>query len=260
MDQYISVNGRIWILWRGNNQVTIVDSMDQCISVKVYESNKEFFISVVYGPNDALNRSRLWQHLSVIGDGAWFLAGDFNVLLKLEECSRFNGNQTCSALMTEFGDCLKGLGVFDHPFIGPTFTWVNNQDASLQCRKLDRMLINNEWNVQFSDSVVEFMSPGVSDYCAIMVRRVENMEQPVKPFKFFNFWTSHSEFMEIVRASWQEIEEGNPMQVLHRKLKRLKFKLKEFNNLHFSNISGSGGFEEAAGKCTKFFVEFSEGR
>ena len=43
--------------------------------------------------------------------------------------------------------------------------------------------------------------------------------------------------MSIVEESWNEPMRGNPMGLLHQKLKRLKLCLKQFNRVHFSNIS-----------------------
>lgn len=73
----------------------------------------------------------------------------------------------------------------DHPFIGPTFTWTNNQGSTFQARKLDRILVNDEWNVLFPGSVVEFKPPGVSDHCLCLLQRFDVDRQPKKHFKFF---------------------------------------------------------------------------
>ncbi|XVE89157.1 hypothetical protein DITRI_Ditri19aG0128200 [Diplodiscus trichospermus] len=63
------------------------------------------------------------------------------------------------------------------------------------------------------------------------------MSSPPKPFKFFNFWSKHPSFLQVVEDSWLLPVEGNPMEKLHLKLKRLKPILKEFNFKHFGGIS-----------------------
>ncbi|XP_039066047.1 uncharacterized protein LOC120211619 [Hibiscus syriacus] len=103
--------------------------------------------------------------------------------------------------MEEFKDCLEDLEVQDHPFVGPLFTWSNKQDDSYLARKLDRILTNSQWLLDFPDSYVEFKAPGVSDHCPGLI------------------WTQ------------------NEAQILFNKMKRLKPILKELNRNLFSDIS-----------------------
>ena len=60
---------------------------------------------------------------------------------------------------------------------------------------------------------------------------------PLKLFKFFNFWTIHHKFQTIVEKSWIKPMNGVPMVLLHKKLKRLKQCLREFNKKDFADIS-----------------------
>lgn len=53
----------------------------------------------------------------------------------------------------------------------------------------------------------------MSDHCAIVVKRVEIKEQLIKPFKFFNFWNTHTKIINVVICSWQEMESGNPIKI-----------------------------------------------
>lgn len=95
---------------------------------------------------------------------------------------------------------------------------------------------NGEWNMIFPGSVVEFQSPGVANHCLSLLQGSDVVQQPRKPFKFFNFWFQHLEFLDKVKEGWQAEVRGNPMQVLHKKLKLLKPLLREFNKKHFPNI------------------------
>ncbi|KAK4382375.1 hypothetical protein Sango_2877800 [Sesamum angolense] len=58
-----------------------------------------------------------------------------------------------------------------------------------------------------------------------------------KPFRFFNMWADHRDFMATVENGWNLNVEGTTQFCLCRKLKALKGHLKAFNNLHFSHIS-----------------------
>ncbi|KAE8705789.1 hypothetical protein F3Y22_tig00110418pilonHSYRG00293 [Hibiscus syriacus] len=58
-----------------------------------------------------------------------------------------------------------------------------------------------------------------------------------KPFKFFNCWTLHQNFLNIVSHSWHQASQGNPLKKLFLKLRRLKVSLKNLNKNYFSDIS-----------------------
>lgn len=68
--------------------------------------------------------------------------------------------------------------------------------------------------------------------------KVADLPQSRKPFRFFNFWADHPSFLPLVQEVWREEVRGSPMFQLCTKLKSLKRKLKELNNLHFSDIQG----------------------
>ncbi|XP_039057772.1 uncharacterized protein LOC120201183 [Hibiscus syriacus] len=81
------------------------------------------------------------------------------------------------------------------------------------------------------------MAPGTSDHCMALVNLSKeiHVNRP-KPFKFFNCWTLHPNFLDTVSQSWNLEIEGNPMKILFTKLKRLKTSLKLLNNDCFSDI------------------------
>ncbi|XP_039029206.1 uncharacterized protein LOC120163306 [Hibiscus syriacus] len=139
--------------------------------------------------------------------------------------------------MKDFQELIHELELLDHPFFGPTFTWSNKQKELFLVRKLDRVLINSYWATSFPLSFVEFLAPGLSDHCMVIVNLVKESPFNIpKPFKFFNFWSTHPSFLNVVRNSWLHNASGNPISVLFSKLKRLKTSLKEFNNENFKNL------------------------
>ena len=234
-------NGRIWCLWNSLLQVELIDSMDQSITCGVTYGDKKFYFSAVYGSNEGIERRRLWMHLaslrSSIAHNPWMLAGDFNIIMHPSESSNFNGSQGANVNMKEFMDTVNDLAVFDHAFIGPLFTWSNHQDDTFLARKLDRVLINDDWHIIHAHSTVEFLTPEVLDHCPAFIKLENEQYSYPKPFRFFNYWVKHQEFQKTVAASWTEPMKGSPMVVLHRKLKRLKQCLKTFNRNFYSDIS-----------------------
>jgi hypothetical protein len=104
-------------------------------------------------------------------------------------------------------------------------------------RKLDRVLVNEKWNLTFPLSEARFLSSGMSDHSPMVVKVARNDQNIKKPFRFFDMWMDHEEFMPVVKKVWDQNLGGCPMYQLCCKLRKLKQELKLFNMTHFSNIS-----------------------
>ncbi|XP_038994730.1 uncharacterized protein LOC120118853 [Hibiscus syriacus] len=132
--------------------------------------------------------------------------------------------------MINFQEIYHDLHLLDHPFFGLTYSWSNKQKENFLSRKLDRVLINPHWPEYFPHSFVEFLSLGPCDHCMASVPlHKEVQSNRTKPFKFFNCWTLHPNFINIVSHSWSIPIQENPMKKLFLKLKRL-------NNDYYSDI------------------------
>ena len=57
---------------------------------------------------------------------------------------------------------------------------------------------------------MEFLSPEVSDDFPSLI----HLEQAAQPFKIFNYWTKHKDFIQIVEQSWKVPAYGSPMSRL----------------------------------------------
>ncbi|XP_038996334.1 uncharacterized protein LOC120120892 [Hibiscus syriacus] len=238
-----AVNGRIWLLWKIGIDLTHCYSIDQSITVKCLSNNTYFIITAIYGSNSGSQRRSLWQHLkfldSMYGSQPWILGGDFNTYLHHKESSdSLLLGPYSTTDMIDFQEIVQDLSLQDHPFFGPTFSWSNKQKETYLARKLDRLLINPPWASSFQGSFVEFLAPGPSDHSMAMVwTSKETQTNRPKPFKFFNFWTKHPNYLEVVQSSWQLPIHGNPLQKLFLKLKRLKPCLNKLNKDNYNDIS-----------------------
>ncbi|KAE8701841.1 hypothetical protein F3Y22_tig00110505pilonHSYRG00328 [Hibiscus syriacus] len=168
---------------------------------------KDVWIIAVYGSNKGCARRKLWHQLrsveSVVDILPWLIGGDFNVNLNSAESSVPVGVGV-NADIHDFQSCVEDLCLFDHLFTHPLFTWLNKQQVSYLAHKLDRVLVNSNWIGAFPDSVVEFQALGDLDHCPALVwLHKEALVARPKPFKFFNFWMLHLEFMFVVEESWQ---------------------------------------------------------
>lgn len=78
-------------------------------------------------PNRSM-RHQSWElicRLKPMYDLPWIIGGAFNEIIHLSE--KNGGLNRCSYSMNLFGEVLNQCGLIDLGYIGPSFTWSNNQ-------------------------------------------------------------------------------------------------------------------------------------
>jgi hypothetical protein len=58
------------------------------------------------------------------------------------------------------------------------------------------VLSNLKWMQAFADTAIEFLEGGISNHSLALVFVGKYKSFGPKPFKFFNFWVEHKEFLE----------------------------------------------------------------
>lgn len=118
------------------------------------------------------------------------------------------------------------------------FTWNNKRGGEAQvASKLDRFLLSEELmltNREITASVLPF---GGSDHWPIQLE-IKGIDSPRnRPFRFENIWLSHQNFISNIEKWWSEDLQiqGTIMFLLHKRLKHIKLRLKEWNK-EFGNI------------------------
>jgi hypothetical protein len=112
----------------------------------------------------------------------WILCGDFNVVRQLSEKW---GVDSLNAYELEFDNCLNSLEVTDLNFSGCLFTWNNKSEGSrFIARKLDRVLVNEDWLCNFGRTCVDFSSGGISDHSLAFISVGTMVSFGTKPFNF----------------------------------------------------------------------------
>ncbi|KAK3189472.1 hypothetical protein Dsin_029033 [Dipteronia sinensis] len=158
----------------------------------------------------------------------WIVLSDFNVSRSVGEsiggCSRISG------AMEEFNDCLQSLELDDLRFSGFLHTWCNKRSNGCISKKLDRVLVNNDWLVKFENSEAIFLPPGISDHSPSVVKLGLQDIKKNRPFKIFNFLTDRADFLPLVDRCWWEQVHGTMQYKLCSKLRNLKKVLKTLNN------------------------------
>ena len=97
----------------------------------------------MYGLNDAKDKDELWKTIIKISGairGAWFIGGDFNNVLHMNERG---GSAITLEEIAGFRNCVIDSGLEDHKSSGPFFTWSNKQEGEDRVfSKIDRVLAN----------------------------------------------------------------------------------------------------------------------
>ncbi|XP_015169026.1 uncharacterized protein [Solanum tuberosum] len=145
--------------------------------------------------------------------------GDFNVIAKVEE--KLGGTPYRLEKSFDFLNFMEDTGVQDAGFVGNIYTWCNNRGApDTIWKRLDRMLYNSEWFVLFNRTTVTHLAISGSDHAPLLIQFTNTEKVFTKYFKFLNAWTDHPQFLEVMGKIWSFECQGNPMWILHQKLKR----------------------------------------
>ncbi|XP_074313912.1 uncharacterized protein LOC141649113 [Silene latifolia] len=196
--------GRIWLIWNPNYfEVDVCDITVQCIHTKVRDKIRKnsFWFTVVYGLNQAADREDLWSRL---------------------RCYQ-RVVQDCQL------DDLSARGAF--------YTWSNkHEDGEKIYSRIDRVLINDDWAIMFSDSYVHFLPEGMFDHCPCLINFDGSVQRKGAPFKYFNMWSMAPDYPDIVKKGWNLVCHGTAMFKVVTKLKGLKYQLKKLDKDQFGDI------------------------
>ena len=199
------------------------------------EDNIAWCFTGVYGPTRTQDREDFWVELGAIRGlwgGSWCVAGDFNAIRFLEECSK--GGSLNSA-MRRFSEVLEDLELRDLPLQGGIFTWSGGRNNQIKSR-LDRFLISEEWEVLFSGSVQSLLPRPTLDHHPILLDG-GGMRRGPTPFRLKNMWLKEEGFLSILQDWWVGWSfQGSVSFILMEKLKALKPVLKFWNCEIFGNV------------------------
>ncbi|KAL2923502.1 Microtubule-associated tumor suppressor candidate 2 [Bienertia sinuspersici] len=122
--------------------------------------------------------------------------------------------------------CMHGCGLEDMKASGRFYTWSNKQEGVNRVfSKIDRAMCNGEWCLQFPTTEAMFLPENTFDHTPIVIK-VFPSPKGKKPFRFYNYWTQHHDFMDTVQQVWATEIRGCHMFQIMQKLKLLKGKLR----------------------------------
>ncbi|XP_059277625.1 uncharacterized protein LOC132031709 [Lycium ferocissimum] len=211
-----NLNNKIWLFWDSALTVHIIDNAQQHTTchISYSQSSTNFYLTCVYAECTIALRKPLWEELQVLSTklkGPWGVIGDFNVITSPEE---------------------KHGG-----FHGAHYTWCNNWGHPRTIwKRLDRLLINEEWFDLFNDTKVTHLSRTGSDHAPLLVNIEKVRVDTVKYFKFLNIWCNHKDFIDIVKDAWTINIQGSAIWKLHNKMKAVATKLSTWSRETFGDI------------------------
>lgn len=235
---YSNSNSQIWIFWDDFLDCRVVEENEQQVTCIINWMGISILVSSVYAKCDAALREKLWDSLRDTADKynlPWYIAGDFNCIVDLSE--KKGGRPHIMSKSLPFLQCIMDCELLDPGYSGSTFTWCNGWCPERRVwKRLDRVLVNHEWmNLFDSTSVNHLISTG-SDHSPLFVIAKSTQREPIKYFKFLDFWTDEPNFKEVVEQAWNMDVQGSPMWRFHLKLKNTCKKLSEWSRNSVGNI------------------------
>ncbi|KAJ9675680.1 hypothetical protein PVL29_024549 [Vitis rotundifolia] len=215
-------SGEIMIIWdskKMSSEEVVIGSFS--VSVKfLLDGCGPLWLSAIYGPNSPLLRKDFWVELLDI--------------FRRRRSEKLGGSSFTSS-MRDFDGFIRDCELLDLPLRNAPFTWSNMQESPV-CKRLDRFLYSNEWELFFPQSLQEVLPKWTSDHWPIVLDTNPFKWGPT-PFRFENMWLQHPSFKECLSSWWREFE-GNGWEghKFMRKLQFIKAKLKYWNKNTFGML------------------------
>ncbi|XP_022545617.1 uncharacterized protein LOC106417265 [Brassica napus] len=228
-------SGGLWLLWRSEiGELEVVKSSDQFIYARVGNETEAINLIVVYAAPTPIHRRGLWAELGEVihnAVGPVFIGGDFNTIVRLDERSGGNGRLSEDSLA--FGDWINDLSLIDMGFSGNQFTWKRGKtESTFVAKRLDRILCCPQARLKWQEARVSHLPFLASDHAPLYLQITPETQGNAcrRPFRFEAAWLKHSEFQDMLTASWdREIGTREPLE-------RLGVKLRKWNKEVFGSV------------------------
>ncbi|XP_059295549.1 uncharacterized protein LOC132048883 [Lycium ferocissimum] len=213
---------------------------DQQLTLKLYHQDlsTDFIATFLYAKCVASERLELWDslyHLESSMELPWMVGGDFNIILSEKE--KLGGLPVTWNESEDFAFCIKSCELFDVGFKGSLFTWWNGRSAA-DCifKRVDRVVVNQQFQNLFANIEVEHLSRTGSDHTPLLLSCGDEIVTFTRPFRFLNFWINHDSFKELITQNWSTEGTGSPYLKFKLKLKKLKRVLSQWSRDTFGDI------------------------
>lgn len=155
----------------------------------------------------------------------WLLGGDFNLIRQPENKNKLGGDLS---KINMFNKTISDLDLVEIPFNGRSYTWSNMQDDPLLV-KLDWIFTSSTWTLSYPATYVQPLSKPDSDHIPYVLHIGSSIPKS-NLFRFENYWTGHSNFLNTVDLHWYNSAIfANAAKNLSSKLKQVRAGLKKWS-------------------------------
>ncbi|KAL0392714.1 UNVERIFIED_CONTAM: hypothetical protein Sradi_2494200 [Sesamum radiatum] len=258
--------------WKDDElDVDVLTVHEQVIHCRVFtrQIHTAVMVSVVYGVNDLGVRKDLYRTLSHIADSIdvepWLALGDFNAVANISEVC--GGSWDIRSVIEDFQGFLIDTSLITLPMQGALFTWHNCSDTSRSLwKRLDRMLVNDQWLDRWSSAFYISLTPRTSDHSPLIFKRnlLDNHLVTSPPCTLLPTGIYEGSQVRVDYASTESrdpmAEGGRSIPVTKEDIKLVTFDIIEDKSLGSDNYS-SGFYkviwpviaEEVTGAIMEFF-------
>jgi hypothetical protein len=202
-----------------NFDIIKVTEHEFAVEAEVWDKKTKMSLRLItiYGPTHEERREQFLRELSTIcakNELPMIVGGDFNIL-------RYSNEKNKTFYANRFSDMFNREIALN----GGRFTWSNNHaDPTLE--KLDRVLMNDKWEVAFP--LTNLKKPRLmSDHNPLLLCTEQKINKKAKHFCFETSWTKHEELLPKIKEIWgKTVSTKNATEKWYIKLGRIKKFLK----------------------------------
>jgi exonuclease III len=230
------------------------------VSMQIIGNTEVILCTNVYGPQVSEEKRKMIRDLEDLKTRSsnlqWILAGDFNIITSLAE--KKGGTRRLDRDAEDFSMFIDTTEMVDIKTNNGQFTWNNKRMNQYQvATRLDRFLVSESIIMQGITLECNILPWGGSDHWPVQLEAGFQTTPKNRPFRFEKFWIEHPTFKEKIKQWWREEqpEQGTRMFKLYKKLKYIKYKLKEWNKEIFGNINqGKKNIEDKMRKLQEICI------
>lgn len=132
----------------------------------------------------------------------------------------------------DFVEYMEKIGVTKLSFSSSFYTWSNSsQGNAKKWSRLDGTLVNLKWLETYANATMVAQPPESSNHSPILVEWLEE-DRHRHSFKFCNYWTISEFYMPTLLQCWGQNFRGDPLYVLHKKLRLFKEEIRLWARRH----------------------------
>ena len=158
----------------------------------------------IYAPCPSKEKMLLWRKiqdvLASVNNSIKCVIGDFNSGRVASERKGIGNGVVNNSDIARFREFLEMCEFKDIPAVGRKYTWYRPNGTARS--RLDRVLVSDEWMMQWPGVKQYVLSRQVSDHCAIVVKS-SIVDWDPKPFRTFDVWQNSEGFSDVIRNSWE---------------------------------------------------------